>query len=51
MVTYFGCGWYSGNVPQSLDRWSSRNILEKMGVGGRVGGTGVVMKAVREDGM
>ena len=50
-VTSFGCGWYSSNVPQSLNCWSFCNIWGKMGVGRMVGGNGIVMEAVREDGM
>ena len=51
MVTSFGCVWYSGDDRQSLDCWSSCNVQGKMGIGGMVGGNGIVMEAVRKDGM
>ena len=51
MVTSFGCGWYSGDDCQSLDCCSSCNVQGKMGIGGMVGGNGIVMEAVRKDGM
>ena len=34
MVTSFGCCWYNGGAPQSLDCWSSCNIWWKMSARG-----------------
>ena len=51
IVTSFGCCWYSGSTPQSLDCWSSCNIQGTMGVGGMGGDSGIIMEDVCEDGM
>ena len=51
MGTSFGYGWYNGDVPQSLDSWSSCNVRGNMGVGRIAGDYGIVVEAVSEDGM
>ena len=48
MVTSFGCCWYTGSAPQSLDCWSSCNVQGKMSAGGMSCGSGVVMEDVCE---
>ena len=43
-MTSFGCCWYGGGAPQSLDCWSSCNVWGKMSAGGMAGGSGIVME-------
>ena len=51
MVTSFGCCWYSGGAPQSLNFWNSCNVREKMGAGGMAGDSGINMEDVCVEGM
>ena len=53
IATSFGCCWYSGGTPQSLECWSSCNVQRKMGARweGVEGDSGVVIEDIYEDSM